>query len=447
MMDGTIAAVATPPGEGGIAVIRVSGEKARDILSGCFVRASGEGMEPGRLCYGRVIGRDGAPIDEAMAVFLPAPCTYTREDVAEIQCHGGTVQARRVLGRVLELGARAAKPGEFTQRAFLGGRIDLSQAEAVMALVASGSEAAARAACRQLDGGVSATMRKLAGELIDQLALIGAGDDFPEEVEEQAAAVAVLERARRVREQLIALSDPRNARILREGLNVVLAGRPNTGKSSLLNALLGSDRAIVTEYAGTTRDLLSEALSVEGCRVTLIDTAGQRDADDPIERMGVERARGAQRDADLVLLVLDGSEPLTPEDDRLIEGADGRCVAVVNKCDLDERIDGARLADLKTLRVSARTSEGVPALRALIAREAACAAAAEDQLTVERHIDCAKGAIAAIERAIGAIDSGLPLDLAAVDLMSALDQLLAITGKNASEAVIDSVFANFCVGK
>ena len=443
----TIAAIATARGEGGIAIVRLSGGEAERILMAAF-RPAGkrkkQSLESHRLYFGRLVDAQGRALDEAMAVLMRAPRSYTREDVAEIHCHGGAAAAEQALRRVIELGAVPAGPGEFTRRAFENGRIDLSEAEAVMGVVSAGSAAALRASVRELEGGVSRFIGVCREALTELLSLIEASNDFPEEIDEPAAARKVASEARFIAGRLLAHADERAARIVREGLSVVLAGRPNVGKSSLMNALTGSERAIVTDIPGTTRDVLTESLSLDGIRVDLSDTAGQREAGDRVEMIGVERARAAQKNADIVLIVLDASEGITAEDKALLRDKDERCIVVLNKDDLAGGEAEGVEADI---RVSARTGEGIPALAALIREKAGAAALGEGMLTRARHIACAKDAAAALERAAQAIETGAPLDMATVDLWEARRRLGEITGEDATEAVIDAVFANFCVGK
>ncbi|MBO4299599.1 MAG: tRNA uridine-5-carboxymethylaminomethyl(34) synthesis GTPase MnmE [Clostridia bacterium] len=440
----TVAAIATARGEGGIAIVRVSGAEAERILRSAFRRAGRKNRdyESHRLYFGHAVDARGGVIDEAMAVLMRAPRSYTREDVAEIHCHGGFAAADRVLRRVLELGAEPAAPGEFTRRAFENGRIDLSRAEAVMSVISAGSEAALRASVRELEGGVSQFIGECRKALTDLLALIEASNDFPDEIDEPAAARKVACEARSIAGRLLARVDEKAARIVREGVSVVLAGRPNVGKSSLLNALTGTERAIVTDIPGTTRDVLTESVNLDGIRVSLSDTAGQRDAADAVEMIGVERARAAQKYADIVLIVLDGSEALTEEDKSLLKQRDGRCIVVLNKDDLN-----AAEAVQADIRVSARTGEGIAALASMIREKAGAAALHEGLLTQERHIACAKAAAEALQRAVQAIEGGAPLDMASVDLWEARRRLGEITGEDAAKSVIDAVFANFCVGK
>ena len=330
----TIAAIATPPGEGGIAIVRISGARAGEFLRAAFRPAHKGEMKHGQMRYGTLTDPTGAPIDEVMAVLFRAPRSYTREDVAEIHLHGGTMCARAAMERLLSLGARAAEPGEFTYRAFMNGRVDLSEAEAIMGLIGARSQAARRASIRQLRGGVSAPIGRIREELTGLLAKIEAATDFPDEIDEDVTAKDVREGASRIRDELSRAADGRRARIVRDGASVVLCGRPNVGKSSLMNALLSADRAIVTDIPGTTRDVLTESLEIGGVRYQLSDTAGIRETADAIEKIGVTRARDALRDADCVLLVLDSSAPLTPADQTMLAARDERYITVLNKSDL-----------------------------------------------------------------------------------------------------------------
>ena len=448
----TIAAIATARGAGGIAIVRVSGPAAEAVLRGMFAPAGGwrGEAESHRLMYGHAVGADGAPLDEVMAVLLRAPRTYTREDVAEIHCHGGSVSAEAVLRRALELGATLAGPGEFTKRAFLNGRIDLAEAEAVMQLIGATGQAAARASLRQLEGGVSGFVRRVSDGLTDVLALLEASTDFPEEIDEDAAADDVAARLTALMADIDARCDARGARLLREGASIVLAGRPNVGKSSLMNALLHQERAIVTDIPGTTRDVLTERVSIGGVLAELSDTAGQRATDDPIERIGVDRARRAADTADVVLVVIDASEPLDPSDLELLRSADDRTLVCLNKLDLRAAVDADKLkslTDAPVMELSAASGQGIPALMEELARRVAVDGEADGLLTAQRHIDLARKASGALAAAIGAIEAGLPLDTAAIDIREALEHLSEITGENATEAVIDRVFATFCVGK
>ena len=445
MMDReTISAIATAPGEGGIAIVRVSGNDARRIFEACFRPAKAREIASHRMMYGHAVDAEGKALDEVMAVYYAAPKTYTREDMFEIQCHGGGVCARRVLERTIQAGARAALPGEFTRRAFLNGRIDLSRAEAVMRLIGANSEAAARASLRQLEGGVSGFVRDAAEQMKEHMALIEACTDFPDEVEEADAAQRVRDGLERIIAAIEERCDERGAKLIREGASIVLAGRPNVGKSSLMNALLRQERAIVTSVPGTTRDVLTERITLGGITAELSDTAGQRDTDDPVERIGVERARRAVETADVVLVVLDGSQEMTEEDETLLRQAqnDPRFIVCVNKTDLPTKIcvPGA-------LEISAAEGAGIDELIRRMEARVQLEGGMEDRMTQQRHIDLAGRAVAALRRALDSIDAGLALDMVEIDLREALGALSEITGEDASEEVIDRVFQNFCVGK
>ena len=442
MMRDAICAVATAAGEGGIAIVRMSGEGAREIFSACFRPMKQQDIQSHKMTYGHAVDENGGIIDEVMAVFLAGPGTYTREDMFEIQCHGGGVCAGRVLERIISAGARIAEPGEFTRRAFLNGRIDLAKAEAVMSLIGASSEAAARSSLRQLEGGVSGFVRTASEGLKEWMALIEACTDFPDEVEEEDAAARVLAGIREIARQIAERCDERGAKLIREGASIVLAGRPNVGKSSLMNALLHQERAIVTSVPGTTRDVLTERIRLGGVMAELSDTAGRRDTLDPVEKIGVDRAARAAETADILLIVLDGSEDLTPEDEALLNGRDERCIVVINKSDLENKheIPGA-------IVISAASGEGVDALIREMEKRVAVSGGMEERMTEQRHLKLARKAIAAIENACASIEAGMALDMAEIDLREALAALSEITGEDASEEVIDRVFKNFCVGK
>ena len=446
----TIAAIATAQGAGGIAIVRISGDMAGGILKEMFrsVKAKSP-FESHRMMYGHILDEAGGIIDEVMAVFMASPATYTREDVAEIHCHGGGACAGAVLKRILSLGARMAEPGEFTKRAFLNGRVDLARAEAVMQLINANSQAAARASMRQLEGGVSVFVRGVCDRLTGLLALLEASTDFPDEVEEEGTASEIVDQLNILISEIEERCDPRGARILREGASIVLVGRPNVGKSSLMNALLQQERAIVTDIPGTTRDVLTERLSLGGVAVELSDTAGQRDTSDPVEQIGVDRARRAVDRADVVLIVLDAAEPLTPEDEILLRQADERAIVCLNKSDLEgvtTRDQLKALTQTMILELSAQTGAGLHDLIDELTRRVSVPIP-EGAMTARRHIQRARSAAKSLQNAVSTLNEGFPLDTAAIDLRQALSSLTDITGENATEAVIDRVFADFCVGK
>ena len=445
MRGDTIAAIATPRGEGGVAIIRISGSDALLAAQKVFSRKGK--YESHRMYHGWVLDSDGGRIDEAMAVYMKGPRSYTAEDVVEIQCHGGEIAAERVLKRVLEAGCAVAEPGEFTKRAFLNGRIDLAQAEAVMGLISARSEAAARASVRQLTGGVSARIKPIMDDLTGIMALIEASDDFPDEIDEDAGSEELRGRIAPVEAALLGLIDERAARIVTGGSSVVLAGRPNVGKSSIMNAMTGAERAIVTDIPGTTRDVLTANVMINGVSVELTDTAGIRETGDVVEKIGVERAERAMEQADMVLIVLDAGCGLDEYDCELLEKADGRCLVCVNKTDIGAEIDAGLISEeynIPVLEISARTGQGMEALKAEIA---ARIAPAEPPLITERHIGAAKRALEHVRQALYALDSGFPMDVCAVDMAEAMACLAEITGEDARESVIDRVFKDFCVGK
>lgn len=446
--EDTIVALATPPGEGGIAILRISGPRAEEILLGAFRPRQKAPMVSHMLTYGQVL--DGEElVDEAMAVVMRAPRSYTREDVAEIHLHGGKYVVNRTLTLCCTLGARLAQPGEFTRRAFLNGRIDLSQAEAVMNLISAGGQAAHRAAVRQLQGGPSQFIRQAADELYHLQAAANVSMDYPEEISEAEATADLLPRILALAEQLDDACDQRAARLMTWGLFVTLCGRPNVGKSSLLNALLGEDRAIVTNIPGTTRDTITGTLTLQGIEVHLTDTAGLREADDPVEQLGVARSEKALQEADVVLAVLDSAEPLTKEDvallQRLRPGKDG---VVLSKSDLPAALTPKDLeahTKAQVFLLSARQSGSLTPLKDFLASQGQVAD--RMSLTQPRQIASAQEAAQILRRAASALEAGTPIDLVAMELTLAQHHLGEITGDRMDQRVLDAVFQTFCVGK
>ena len=435
----TIAALATSNGEGGIAIIRVSGKDALSILKRLFRPTSKKhAFEHRYMMYGNAVDESGSPIDEVMAVYFSAPNTYTREDVCEIHTHGGLISGK-VLERVIALGARPAERGEFTYRAFVNGRIDLSGAEAVMDLISAKSAQAARASLRQMKGGVSSRIGVCREKLMDLVSLIDAAADYPEEIDEEVTSASVREGAKEIYAALVSCADERYARIMNKGASVVIAGVPNVGKSSVMNALLSSDRSIVTDIPGTTRDTVSELVSIGGVNLTLTDTAGIRETGDIIEKIGVDRAQSSIEEADCVILVLDASRPITEEEQKLINKMDERFIAVANKTDIKNEDFGF------CLKISAKQGIGIGELQEKIYSMVSPGEDDEKLLSL-RHVQCAKKAIECLKRVLDAPE-GTYLDLFREDLTEALMILGEITGENISENVIDSIFERFCVGK
>jgi len=450
VINDTIAAIATAPGQGGVAIVRLSGPEAEAILLRVF-RPAGKQALPltsHMLVYGHVMDGEHR-IDECMAVLMRAPRSYTREDVAELQLHGGAYLSQRVLALCLREGARLAEPGEFTRRAFLNGRIDLSQAEAVMALIAAQGEQSHRAAMRQLDGGASGFIRKAADTLYELQAGVAACIDYPEEISEEEAASDLIPRAAALADELDAACDERSARILQSGLRVALCGQPNVGKSSLLNALLGEERAIVTPIPGTTRDMVTGEVLLGGSVVHLTDTAGLHATDDPVEQLGVQRARRAMEEADVVLAVLDASRAPDGDDHALLAALAGRnCAVVLNKADLPAAIGPKDVApllpDAPVMVVSAADAGSLAPLKQYLAEQAAVS----DRLalTQPRHVEAARRAARHLRQAAETAGM-LSVDMASIDLQSAQLALAEITGDEVEERLLDRVFGMFCVGK
>jgi tRNA modification GTPase len=442
----TIAAIATPPGQGGVAIVRVSGGRAHAVVESLFRSASGRGLaEPRRIYLGHLLERPGgAPIDRVLVFAMPGPHSYTGEDVVEIQCHGGSVVSRRVLESVLAAGVRPATPGEFTKRAFLNGRVDLAQAEAV------------RLARSQLEGQLSARIATLREVLLQARALCEAAIDFPEEDLPQLSDGRMADELARVRAALeTLLAGFERARVRYEGARAVLVGKPNVGKSSLLNALAGRERAIVTPVAGTTRDVVEVAITLGGAPVVLADTAGIRDTGDSVERLGVERTRAAIADAACVVAVFDRSEPLGASDRLVAAAVAGRpLVTVLNKCDLPQGVAAREVGVLTggaPIELSTVTGSGLATLATALEHRLFGPAdnAAEDEVAIfrVRHRDAARRAAADLARAEAALAAQAPAELIASDLAAAAAALATITGEITTEDVLDRVFAEFCIGK
>ena len=444
----TIAAIATPPGNGGIGIIRMSGPGAEGILSRIFrpVRRNAS-VESHMMIYGRLFDGD-EPVDECMAVLMRAPRSYTREDVAEIQLHGGSYVVNKALELCLKEGARLAEAGEFTRRAFLNGRVDLSRAEAVMDMISARGEQELKAAVRQLNGGASAFIRTFADELYDLQAGLAACMDYPEEISDEEGTGALKDGLEKLIRRLEGAIDEHASRLIHQGLQVALIGRPNVGKSSLLNALLGEERAIVTDIPGTTRDTVRGEMTIHGFRIILTDTAGIHETDDPVEKIGVERSEKARQEADVSLLILDGSEPLTSDDRDLLKRFTGECAVVINKTDLIQALSEQDITSIKPgalcLTVCAKEPESLKAITDYLAKFAEVSDMLA--LTQPRHLDAARRAVCSLKEALDTLDRFTP-DMACTDLQAAQAALSEITGDSADEKLLDRVFSRFCVGK
>jgi tRNA modification GTPase len=443
----TIVAIATPPGRGGIGVIRLSGPDSRRV-AGALTGGRGE-YEPRRATLARVAGRSGA-IDRVLVTSFPAPHSYTGEDVVEISAHGSPVLLNQIIECAIAAGARLAEPGEFTLRAFLNGQMDLVQAEAVRDLVEAVTPAQARAAFDQLEGTLTERIRSIDAALFDLATRLEASLDFPAEgyhfVESDMAASELGVIASAV-ESL--LGEARRGRLIRDGLHVVIAGRPNTGKSSLFNRLAGANRAIVTDVPGTTRDLLTEVVDIGGIPVTLVDTAGVRaEPSDAIEAEGMARAAGARRVAALTLVVVDSSAPLTDDDRGLLHDTAATArVVVANKSDLPDAWDPASLRE--AVHVSARTGSGIDALGETIVRTMEGAVVDRDvpAITNIRHAQLLAEARDAILRAADAAAAGVPEEFVLADIHEARTVLEEVTGRRGGDAIVHAIFEKFCIGK
>lgn len=454
----TIAAIATALGEASIAVVRVSGPEAVERVAPLFrSKADLRGVPSHTVHYGWICDPEtGERIDEVLVTVMRAPRSYTAEDVVEISTHGGIIAVQAVLRAVLKQGVRLAEPGEFTKRAFLNGRIDLAQAEAVIDLIRSRSEKAFRVARRQAEGALSARIRKLRRKLVELLAHVEVNIDYPEHDVPQVTAEMVSrvcgEALREVKELLRRAAE---GKILREGIVTAIVGRPNAGKSSLLNALARENRAIVTDIPGTTRDIVEESVTLGGIPIRLLDTAGIRETADVVERIGVERSRQALHEADLILLVIPHDEPLHEEDRRLLADlAERPAIVVVNKIDLPGRLETdevVRLAGGKpVVHVSAKEETGLDRLEQAV-QELFFGGAIESEdptyVSNTRHIALLERAAASLQDAIGAAEAGMPVDLLQIDIAAAWEALGEIVGEAVGESLIDQIFSQFCLGK
>ncbi len=456
--DDTIAAISTPAGQGGIGIVRLSGHEAVSIADTVFRPFHGEKPSAAashRMTYGHIIDpADAHVVDEALLCVMHGPKSYTREDVVEINCHGGMVSVRKALELVLLRGARLAEPGEFTKRAFLNGRLNLAQAEAVQDIISAKTEESMKIACEQLRGGLTDRLIALREQIMEITALVEAYIDFPEEDIETGTKKDMLKRLGEVRHALMRLSDTFNdARFFREGLSVAIVGRPNVGKSSLLNALLMKDRAIVTALPGTTRDLIEDYLNINGLPIRIIDTAGIRNSDELIEQEGIRRSLQAIDDADYVIALFDGSEPLRQDDcDMLSVILDKKGLIVISKADLDTKIslEDITRSGKPSIRVSAVTGMGIDELKKAVF-EANIHGWEEGRegvvVTNMRHkaaLDCAAESL---QRAGEVLSEGKPPELFSIEMRQALNSMGEITGTITTDDILERIFSSFCIGK
>ena len=448
----TIAAIATPMGEGAIGIIRISGSDALAIIQKLFKGKNLEQAASHTINYGHIV-ENGQVIDEVMVSLMRAPKTFTREDVVEINTHGGLAVTNEILQLVIRSGARMAEPGEFTKRAFLNGRVDLAQAEAVMDLIRAKTDKAMALAVQQLDGSLSNLINKTRQEILNTLAQVEVNIDYPEYDDVEEMTTALLREKTKEFEDLLTnlLRTARRGKILREGLSTAIIGRPNVGKSSLLNNLLREEKAIVTDIAGTTRDVIEEYVNIKGVPLKLVDTAGIRETDDVVEKIGVERSKKALEEADLVLLVLNASEKLTKQDRSLLEiSQNSNRIVLLNKTDLPEKIERSQLPQ-DAIPISVLKNENIDLIEDRINQLFFDNAGIIEQdatyLSNTRHISLIEKALESLQAVNQGLELGIPVDLLQVDMTRTWEILGEITGDAAPDELITQLFSQFCLGK
>lgn len=450
----TIAAIATPLGEGAIGMIRLSGSDAFSIANAIFKGKNLEKVASHTLNYGHIIDPKNQKIlDEVMLGVMKAPKTFTREDVIEINTHGGIAVTNEILQLVIREGARLAEPGEFTKRAFLNGRVDLTQAEAIMDLIRAKTDKAMSVAVKQLDGSLSELINNTRQEILNTLAQVEVNIDYPEYDDVEEMTTALMREKTQEFEALLTqlLKTAKRGKILREGLSTAIIGRPNVGKSSLLNNLLREDKAIVTDIEGTTRDVIEEYVNINGVPLKLIDTAGIRETHDIVEQIGVERSRKALEEADLVLLVLNASEKLTPQDRELIKiSQNTNRIILLNKTDLPEQIESQELPN-DAIRISVLTNQNIDQIeeriKQLFFENAEIVEQDATYLSNTRHISLIEQAVESLQAVNQGLEMGMPVDLLQVDLTRTWQILGEITGDAAPDELITQLFSQFCLGK
>ncbi|OZV23297.1 tRNA uridine-5-carboxymethylaminomethyl(34) synthesis GTPase MnmE [Streptococcus sobrinus] len=448
----TIAAISTPLGEGAIGIVRLSGSQAVAIAKSVFKGKDLETVPSHTINYGHIIENDKI-IDEVMVSVMRAPKTFTREDVVEINTHGGVAVTNEILQLLLRSGARMAEPGEFTKRAFLNGRVDLTQAEAVMDLIRAKTDKAMNIAVSQLDGSLKNLINNIRQEILNTLAQIEVNIDYPEYDDVEEMTTALMREKTQEFEDLLTrlLATAKRGKILREGLSTAIIGRPNVGKSSLLNNLLREDKAIVTDVAGTTRDVIEEYVNIKGVPLKLIDTAGIRETDDLVEKIGVERSKKALAEADLVLLVLNGSEKLTDQDRSLLDiSKDSKRIILINKTDLPQEIELDQLPD-DVIQISVLNNQNMDLIEErindLFFDNAGLVEKDATYLSNSRHISLIEKALASLQEVNQGLEAGMPVDLLQVDMTRCWEILGEITGDAAPDDLITQLFSQFCLGK
>ncbi|WP_042220868.1 tRNA uridine-5-carboxymethylaminomethyl(34) synthesis GTPase MnmE [Oceanobacillus manasiensis] len=458
METDTITAISTPIGEGAIAIVRLSGPEAISITEQIYKGKSLREADSHTIHYGKILDPQTQEVaEEVMVTLMRGPKTFTREDVVEINCHGGMVSVNRVLEIILSKGARLAEPGEFTKRAFLNGRIDLSQAEAVMDLIRAKTDKAMSVALKQMDGRLSGLIQTLRQNLLETVAHVEVNIDYPEydDVEEMSKEV-MREKTKEVHREIENLLEvAKQGKILREGLATAIIGRPNVGKSSLMNALVQENKAIVTEIPGTTRDIIEEYVNVRGVPLRLVDTAGIRETEDIVEKIGVERSRKVLKESDLILFVLNHNEELSEEDEKLFEAIQGlEYIVIINKTDLEQKLDLEKVSELSEGNPIVTTSlleeAGIDKLEQAIAETFFSGEIDTGDLTYVsniRHIQLLKQAKEALEESMQGLDMEMPLDIVQIDVTRTWEFLGEIIGDTASDSLIDQLFSQFCLGK
>ncbi len=456
----TIAAIATPLGEGGIGIIKISGDRALEILKSIFVTKNHKkkpSWEPRKMFYGYIVHpEDQQMIDEVLAVYMKAPNTYTKEELVEIHCHGGMIPLRKILELVLAQGASSAERGEFTKRAFLNGRLDLSQAEAVMDLISAKTDISHEVALGQFEGNLSQEVTAIQDIIKDMLAHIEVSIDFSEEDIDEVTMEYLLSKSMEAKGSILRLlQSAKTGKILREGLVTGIVGKTNVGKSSLLNALLRENRAIVTDIPGTTRDVIEEQLNVRGIPLKILDTAGIRETEDAVEKIGVQRSREIFKQADLVIFMIDASKKLDREDYDFLELIkERRALVVINKTDLEEAIDVDKIkeiiGDKRLIRISllksSRLEELEDALEEMV-YEGEGFSKEQPFITNTRHQQAVNAALQSVKEGISALEDRMPLDFVEVDFKNAWESLGEVTGDTVTEDILDHIFTNFCIGK